>query len=424
MNEDTRMIARYADNIEARKARARLRSSTLLGATLLAVLFLVLLIVSIVDQSFGYVLLEAETPIASLERGGVPLELQDAETLRATLEENLSPRRYANMDAEKPFASRSREELHGIVMRDIVVETPRRVFRLGESLLGAGAIRALRDEEYPEARLVFRSWINARLLTGAQSSEALWSGLRGAALGSLMTIVLSILLAFPVGVAAAIWLEEYARPGRLNRTIQLAIYNLAGVPSIIYGMLGLAVFVRAMEPITSGAIFGAAAGTTAASAGQATGRTLLSASLTLAILVLPVIIINAQEALRAVPQSLRHAGLALGATPWQTTWHHVLPASMDRILTGTVLAMSRALGETAPLVVVGAATFLSTDPTGPFSRFTTLPIQIYQWTSRPQAEFKSLAAAAILVLLVLLLSLNAAAIIMRNRLGERKRAGL
>lgn len=422
MNEDTRMIARYADNIEARKARARLRSSTLLGATLLAVLFLVLLIVSIVDQSFGYVLLEAETPIASLERGGVPLELQDAETLRATLEENLSPRRYANMDAEKPFASRSREELHGIVMRDVVVETPRRVFRLGESLLGAAAIRALRDAEYPEARLVFRSWINARLLTGAQSGDALWSGLRGAALGSLMTIVLSILLAFPVGVAAAIWLEEYARPGRLNRTIQLAIYNLAGVPSIIYGMLGLAVFVRAMEPVTSGAIFGAA--TAAASAGQVTGRTLLSASLTLAILVLPVIIINAQEALRAVPQSLRHAGLALGATPWQTTWHHVLPASMDRILTGTVLAMSRALGETAPLVVVGAATFLSTDPTGPFSRFTTLPIQIYQWTSRPQAEFKSLAAAAILVLLVLLLSLNAAAIIMRNRLGERKRAGL
>lgn len=412
------MSARYADNLEARKARARHRSSALLAATLLSVAFLVLLIATIVDQSFGYVLLEAETPIASLERDSQALERQDAESLRATLEENLSQRQYANMDAERPFASRSRGELLDIVMREVVVETPVRVWRLGESLLGGSRIRALSAAEYPEARLVFRSWLNMRLLTGSQSSEALWSGLRGAAIGSLMTILLSILAAFPIGVAAAIWLEEYATPGPVNRFIQLAIYNLAGVPSIIYGMLGLAAFVRAMEPVTSGALFGITA------AGETTGRTLLSASLTLAILVLPVIIINAQEALRAVPRSLRHAGLALGATQWQTIWHHVLPASIDRILTGTVLAMSRAMGETAPLVVVGAATFLSTDPTGPFSRFTTLPIQIYQWTARPQAEFKSLAAAAILVLLVLLLSLNATAIIMRNRLAERRRKGI
>ncbi|MEN6363785.1 MAG: phosphate ABC transporter permease PstA, partial [Rectinema sp.] len=280
-----------------------------------------------------------------------------------------------------------------------------------------GEIFAFRDAEFPEGRIYFRSWLSIDLLKNPQSSSALDSGLRGAALGSLATILLTIALAFPLGVAAAIWLEEYARDNRINRFISLNIYNLAGVPSIIYGMLGLALFVRALEPLSSGAVFGVAGD------GNASGRTILSASLTLALLVLPVIIINAQEAIRAVPQSLRQAGLALGATKWQTIWHHVLPASADRILTGTVLAMSRALGETAPLVVVGASTFLSQDPTGPFSRFTTLPIQIYQWTARPQGEFRSLAAAAILVLLILLLALNATAIIMRNRYRSRRRTG-
>jgi len=157
--------------------------------------------------------------------------------------------------------------------------------------------------------------------------------------------------------------------------------------------------------------------------GGANGRTILSASLTLAILVLPIVIINAQEAIRAVPQTLRQSSLAVGATKWQTVLHHVLPASIDRILTGAVLAISRALGETAPLVVVGASTFLSQDPTGPFSKFTTLPIQIYQWTARPQPEFRNLSAAAILVLLVLLLSLNATAILARNKYRKDKRLG-
>jgi phosphate transport system permease protein len=151
----------------------------------------------------------------------------------------------------------------------------------------------------------------------------------------------------------------------------------------------------------------------------ANGRTVLSAGLTLGLLVLPVIIINAQEAIRAVPRSLRNASYGLGATKWQTTWHHVLPGALPGILTGTILAISRAIGETAPLVVVGASTAISFDPSSPFSKFTTLPIQIYQWTSRPQAEFRSLAAAAILVLLVMLLSLNASAIILRNRYARR-----
>jgi len=229
----------------------------------------------------------------------------------------------------------------------------------------------------------------------------------------LWTILFTLLLAFPLGVGAAIYLEEYATDNRLNRLIRTNINNLAGVPSIVYGILGLAIFVRTLEPLTSGELFGLVDPTTA------NGRTVLAAGLTLGLLVLPIIIINAQEAIRAVPQSLRKASYGLGATKWQTIWSHVLPNAMPGILTGTILAISRAIGETAPLVVVGASTAISFDPASPFSKFTTLPIQIYQWTSRPQDEFRSLAAAAILVLLVILLGLNASAILLRNRFSRR-----
>jgi phosphate transport system permease protein len=199
----------------------------------------------------------------------------------------------------------------------------------------------------------------------------------------------------------------------VNRVIQVNINNLSGVPSIIYGMLGLAIFVRLLEPMTSGTLFGAADPTTA------NGRTILSAGLTLGLLILPVIIINAQEAIKAVPSSLRQASYGLGATRWQTVWHHVLPSALPGILTGTILSVSRAIGETAPLVVVGASTFITVDPSGPFSKFTTLPIQIFQWTARPQDVFRNIAAAAILVLLVLLLGMNASAILLRNRFSRR-----
>lgn len=197
---------------------------------------------------------------------------------------------------------------------------------------------------------------------------------------------------------------------RINAIIQTNINNLAGVPSIIYGMLGLAIFVRVMEPLTSGALFGLAADPTTAN-----GRTILSAGLTLALLILPLIIINAQEAIRSVPSSLRQASFGLGATKWQTIWNHVLPNALPGILTGAILAVSRAVGETAPLVVIGASTAIFVDPDGPFSKFTVLPIQIYQWTARPQGEFRNIAAATILVLLVLLLTLNATAVLLRNR---------
>jgi phosphate transport system permease protein len=194
--------------------------------------------------------------------------------------------------------------------------------------------------------------------------------------------------------------EEFAARNRVTDLIQTNINNLAGVPSIVYGMLGLAIFVRVLEPLTQ-------------------GRTVLSAGLTLGLLTMPVVIISSQEAIRAVPDSLRHAGLALGATRWQTVRSQVLPVAMPGILTGTILAVARAIGETAPLILVGAASFITFDPTGLFSKFTALPIQIFQWTTYPQEEFRNLAAAASLALLIMLLVLNAAAVLLRNRYSRR-----
>jgi phosphate transport system permease protein len=227
-------------------------------------------------------------------------------------------------------------------------------------------------------------------------------------------IAITVIFAFPIATGAAIYLEEYAPDTRLTRLIQTNINSLAGVPSIIYGLLGLAIFVRVLQPITSGAALGLVDDPTTAN-----GRTIIAAGLTLGLLIMPIIIINAQEAIKAVPNSLRNASYGLGATQWETIWSHVLPNSIAGILTGTILAVSRAVGETAPLVVIGASTFITFDPDGPFSKFTTLPIQIFQWTSRPQAEFRNIAAAAIIALLILLLALNAAAVFLRNRYSNR-----
>jgi phosphate transport system permease protein len=208
-------------------------------------------------------------------------------------------------------------------------------------------------------------------------------------------------------------LQEYAQDNAINRLIQTNINNPAGVPSIIYGMLGLTIFVRVLSSLTSGAITGYP------DADPNNGRTILSAGLTMALLILPVIIVNGQEAIKAVPASLREAAYGVGASRWQVVWHHVLPNAVSGILTGTILAMSRAIGETAPLVIVGASTYITFDPDSVFSKFTTLPIQIYQWTSRPQDEFRAIAAAGIVVLLGLLLALNAFAILLRNRYSRR-----
>lgn len=240
-------------------------------------------------------------------------------------------------------------------------------------------------------------WLSISLLTNFPSRFPEESGLRSAIQGTLWLIAITAILAFPVGVGAAIYLEEYAPINRLTSLIEINIANLAGVPSIIYGLLGLGLFVRALN----------------------LGRSLLAGALTMALLILPIIIVSSREAIRAVPQSLRLAAFALGATRWQTIRDHVLPYAMPGILTGTILAMSRAIGETAPLITIGALTFVAFDIRGPLDIFTVLPIQIFNWISLPQKEFHGLAAAGIIILLIILLGMNATAILLRNRLQKR-----
>jgi phosphate transport system permease protein len=238
------------------------------------------------------------------------------------------------------------------------------------------------------------SW---QFVTSIPSRRASEAGIYTALIGSIFVIGLTALIAIPIGIGAALHLEEYGVKGRFSRLIEINIANLAGVPSIIYGLLGLGLFVRAMGM----------------------GRSVLAGSSTLAVLVLPMVILATREALRAVPPSIREASYALGATKWQTIWNQVLPAAFPGILTGVILSLSRAIGETAPLITIGALTYIPFVPQDIWSQFTVLPIQIFNWISRPQAAFAENAAAAIIVLLIMLLAMNAVAIVLRDRLQRR-----
>ncbi len=458
---------------------------------------------------------------------------------------NISAERQATLLAD--YADRA--TLYNLVLEEVVEQQIIASFPLVEAIFNFEAVKAeiegpilddfkrreRRDDAEVRVRR-FHSWLHGDFLSTPMSSTPALAGVRTALIGSVGLMLIVVLVALPIGVGSAIYLEEYAGDGFVNRLIETNVRNLAGVPSIIYGMLGLAIFVRALAPFSSGLIFhynfdaptvdtviesikpdldaeisfrdgkissqsarwdsptltrivdaflyygtpsltmqgnaelpdmadslakalGIAVDTRPSRADEdydievrgayfrfevpadaaigadvfnklmarlarinsfaPNGRTLISAGLTLVLLILPIIVINAQEAIRAVPYTIREASYGLGATRWQTIWHQVLPAALPGIMTGTILSVSRAVGETAPLIVVGAATFLVTDPSGPFSQFTAMPIQIYQWTARPQGQFTDIAAAAIIVLLALMLSLNAAAIVLRNRYSIR-----
>ncbi len=414
MNRAAPIPPEFTQNLDARNRNGNLWHIVLQASTIFGIIALIALLLNIINSAIGYVAYEGRLDPATLAQNGIPLEEQNKEQLIGLLQRKLSSGAYKKLNNEKPFTERSRSEVYQIVLERVVRLEVVDNWALWESLTQADQIKATVSQKHPQADLKFISWMTSDFVTRPQSSEPVTAGIRTAILGSLWTILFTILIAFPIGVGAAIYLEEYASDNWLNRIIQTNINNLAGVPSIVYGMLGLAIFVRTLEPFTSGAIFGLVE-----SSSTANGRTVLAAGLTLGLLVLPIIIINSQEAIRAVPRSLRNASFGVGATKWQTVWSHVLPNAMPGILTGTILAVSRAIGETAPLVVVGASTAINFDPSSPFSKFTTLPIQIYQWTARPQDEFRALAAASILVLLILLLSLNASAILLRNRFSRR-----
>tara|TARA_Y100000588_G_scaffold375872_1_gene452822 strand:+ start:2127 stop:2918 length:792 start_codon:yes stop_codon:yes gene_type:complete len=237
-------------------------------------------------------------------------------------------------------------------------------------------------------------------LSSYPSRKAEIAGIRSSIFGSVWVLVFTVAFAIPVAVGSAIWMEEFAPQNAILTTVRLNIANLAGVPSIIYGILGLAVFVRLME----------------------LGPSILAGALTLALMILPMTVITSVEAINQVPPSIREGSLALGATRWQTVWYHVLPGAMPGIMTGTILAVARAAGETAALIMIGAFTFIAFDPALSFSglldSFTTLPIQVYNWTLRPQTEFRANAAAGIIVLMIAVIGLNALALVVRDRLRQ------
>ncbi|HEY5685907.1 MAG TPA: phosphate ABC transporter permease PstA [Acidimicrobiia bacterium] len=445
--------------LDRRTRRARAWHLAFLVLLMLAVLALATLLYTVINDSFGLVAVvnerNPEDVVAALGYDPATTELSDLskDELVGLLQGSVATGAGRRLERERRFfddrlvfesqakwdevcarteppqgcarSARSRADVLALVQERVVVGDVIVSRDLVPSLLDPGGFEAevaqlfvdaperFGDHTFDQVRFEWRAWLDLDFLRTPGNATPEIAGVRTAILGTAWLVVITLLFAVPIGVGAAVYLEEFARPGRFNDFIQTNITNLAGVPSIIYGMLGLAVLVRNLEPITSGAIF------TSGPAPSDSGRTVLSAGITLGLLALPVVIISAQEALKAVPNTLRHAGLALGATRWQTVRAQVLPVAVPGILTGVILAVARAIGETAPLIVVGAAGFITADPTGPFSKYTALPIQIFQWTSFPQEEFRNIAAAAILVLLVMLLTLNATAVILRNRYSRR-----
>jgi len=284
-----------------------------------------------------------------------------------------------------------RTERHLVVRRRI--DLAFRVLFLASTMVGVLVLMTLLVDTMMDGFSRF----GPELLINNPSRRASQAGMKSAVVGSIYMLLLMAPVSFVLGVGAAIYLEEYAGRNRLTRLIQLNISTLAGVPSIVYGILGLTVFVRWFM----------------------LGRSLIAGALTMTLLVLPLIIVSAQEAIRAVPRSRRDASFALGATKWQTVSRAVLPSAFPGILTGVILAMSRAIGETAPLVMIGALTYVTFVPERWTDPFTVMPIQIYNWIARAQPEFHELAAAGIMVLLILLLLMNAAAVLLRNKYQKR-----
>ena len=448
------------DQLLSRRTRkARFSQYGFLLALVIAVLALVTLLYTIVNDAFGLVAIvnennpedvvaeagydPATTSLGDLDKDELVELLQGAVSRnvgrRLEREQRFYDDRYVFEDPavyEELCASaepvegcsrgaRGQTDVYNLVLERVVNPDVIAAYELVPSIFapaafGEGVYAAFAEtpELYPDytfdqVRFEWRSWVSAAFLKGSASATPELAGIRTAALGTMWIALITILFAVPVGVGAAIYLVEFAKPSRFNDFIQTNINNLAGVPSVIYGMLGLAILVRTLEPLTSGGLF------TSGPPPSENGRTILSAGITLGLLVLPIIIISAQEALKAVPNSLRQAGMGLGATKWQTVRSQVLPVALPGILTGVILSVARAVGETAPLIVVGAASFITADPTGPFSKYTAMPIQIFQWTSLPQQEWRHLAAAAIIVLLAILMVLNATAVVLRNRYSTR-----
>lgn len=433
----------YRSGVIRRNGRALLMQRIYFGTLVIAIAILIMLLFSIINQTIGYVavsqaikaeqlsdqplntltseelstiLLEQTprlllvmvrdnlnkiatdqftgTPFKDSINGTVPADL--AEVTPRDLSGDAGPAAYARLLA----ANLSPERLVALIEVNVLKVEIEKSWSLWESLTQRAEIEAeVAANEGQE--LQFYSWLNTRLLTQRNSQRVEEAGIGPALAGTTYLLVLTVAISLPLGVGAAIYLEEYAKENFLNRLLETNIRNLAGVPSIIYGMLGLTVFVNTFSSITQ-------------------GRSILSGALTLSLLILPIIITNSREALRAVSSTIREASYGLGATKWQTVSRQVLPAALPGILTGLILGVSRAIGETAPLIVIGATNSISTYPDSPFSRFSVLPFTIYNWSSQPDAAFKNASSAAIVVLLIALLTINSVAIILRNRAVSKR----
>jgi len=402
----------FKKNIVLRKINGIIFKYSLIIITMFSILLLFILLYTIVDKTMGYVVVTYKNSPSDIEKVmGKNINNLSKKDLAFLIDKNINPRlkRFLTKDKELFFYEKSK--LLDIFKEEIIAEEVEKIYNLSSSLLKRNEIfSSIQEGEF----VYFRFWINKDFLLKAQSSNPLKAGIKGAIIGTIWIVFLTLIISIPLGVGTAIFIEEFIeKENFIFNIIKINIYNLSGIPSIIYGLFGLFIFVRTLSYFTSGAFMGIAEL-------NASGRTILSAGITMSILILPIIIINTQEAIKSVPNSLKNASYGLGATKIQTIFYHILPYSIDRILTGLILGFSRAIGETAPLVVIGASTFLTTNPKNIFDKFTVLPIQIYQWTARPQEEYKFLAASAIVILLLLLFLLNAFAITLRNDIRKKK----
>ncbi|AEB11345.1 phosphate ABC transporter permease PstA [Marinithermus hydrothermalis] len=395
---------------EQARARLRRRKGALFGALtfLPVVLALGLIAVLLFDVVTGAVSWQVIEP--SRRSSGQTFALTEALTKRQVIALELAARGLTeeeiqafmnDPEAMRKFEARNRVELmwyteDGPFRWVVTTSRDKRVANY-PLLEGWRRLAEIRSGLEPGQHLVLNPWLDLSFFFRDASRTPLMAGIRAALVGTLWVMALTALISIPVGVGAAIYLEEYAPDNRWTRLIEVNLRNLAGVPSIVYGVLGLSLFVRAWG----------------------LGPSVLSAALTLSLLIMPVIVIASREAIRAVPNSLRQAAYGLGATRWQVVSRVVLPSAVPGIVTGVILSVARAIGETAPLLLVGAAAFVPFLPSGPLSEYTVIPVQIYSWVTENDPEFAHVASAGILVLLAVLAVLYSAAFYVRRRFGRK-----
>lgn len=398
----------HAENLGQRRRISRLGITIVVAVSAVSALMVAWFLVGILNDSFGMIVVTYEvTPPSDLDEMNSDAI---AELIRTGARAGVV-RRFEQTD---PLEERSRRELRGIADRFVFQPSIERAWSLSQSLSQRAEIEEFAQEV--GGYVQFRAWVSPDLILNPIERNPLQSGIRTALVGSLWIVALSLAIAFPIGVATAIYLNEYTSDSSFSRFLRANIETMASVPSIIYGILGLALFVRVLGPFTSGTALGAGEG-------GSVGRTILSAGLTLSILVLPTIVISVRDLLENIPDSYREACYAVGGRRSTIIFRRLVPSIAGQLVTVLFAGISRVIGETAPLLVVGAAAFITVDPTSVFSRFTALPAQIFFWSARPQAGYRNLAAGAIVVLVILSIGINIGLALIRRRLDLQASLG-